>query len=52
MKPDVVQQAVDVAQKMVPTTDEQFVTKEKELQRGRAKMRLIRHNSHDRHAGH
>src|SRR5947209_4036077 len=41
IKPDLVQQALEVARAKVPTSEEEFTAKERELQRGRAKMHLI-----------
>ncbi len=52
IKPDLVQQAVEVARAKVPTTEDEFAAKENELQRGRAKLRLLHHHRPGEYAGH
>jgi len=50
--PDAVQQAAESARTQVPTTEEQFAAKEKELQRARAKLRMIQRHRPGESAGH
>jgi len=52
IKPDAVQQAAESARTQVPTTEEQFAAKEKELQRARAKLRMIQRHHPGESAGH
>ena len=52
IKPDAVQRAAESARTQVPTTEEQFAAKEKELQRARAKLRMIQRHRPGGSAGH
>ena len=52
IKPDAVQRAAESARTQVPTTEEQFAAKEKELQRARAKLRMIQRHRPGESAGH